>query len=80
MPDFIIIPEDEVIPRGKRTNPMSVALAEGKRIFIPLGLKPKGSFRQKKGYLGRRGMKVHEVKGIREGILGHWLWAENKEG
>jgi len=78
-PGFEIVPASErpAATFGQTPSALSLALAAGHTVWVakPFNL---GRVNNKSTYLGRRGFRVRQVSGDRDGVPGLYLWAEKR--
>lgn len=80
MTDFEVVPDTERRPKansGRQPSALSVALVEGKTVFVPHYGDTR--FLGRSSYLRNRGYRVVSRKGERDGIPGVYLWAERRD-
>lgn len=78
MSDFEIIPDlerPELITRGRPPTPLSLVLATGRTVFMPTRPRLDGQ----RGYLSKRGLRLHTQAGERNGVQGFYAWTEPLE-
>ena len=75
MSDFTVVPEGEFPKVQRRSEPsaLSLALEAGHVVFVAGG-EPKG-LRNKHGYLTKRGFRVSQRAGERDGVQGYYVRA-----
>lgn len=79
--DFEIVSASDIPARKTRGNhptPASLALADGQTIFI-VGRRASDVFRSPNSYLSRRGFRIHQRTGERNGVAGQYIWATKGE-